>query len=76
MKLKFLAALALSAATLCSCDDETTGIGQFVADDDFACGRSVFTDDDRKAGLRGKADAGQQRADAYSKSGLFHRRAP
>ncbi|WP_296258442.1 DUF4270 domain-containing protein [uncultured Phocaeicola sp.] len=35
MKLKFLAALALSAATLCSCDDETTGIGQFVSDDDF-----------------------------------------
>lgn len=34
MKLKFLAALGI-AATLYSCDDETTGIGQFVADADM-----------------------------------------
>lgn len=33
MKLKFLVALGI-AATLYSCDDETTGIGQFVADAD------------------------------------------
>lgn len=35
MKHKFWAALGFIAAILCSCDDETTGIGQFVADDDF-----------------------------------------
>lgn len=34
MKLKFLVALGI-AATLYSCDDETTGIGQFVADADM-----------------------------------------
>lgn len=34
MKLKFLVALGI-AATLYSCDDETTGIGQFVADNDM-----------------------------------------
>ena len=34
MKLKFLVALGM-AATLYSCDDETTGIGQFVADADM-----------------------------------------
>lgn len=34
MKLKFLVALGI-AATLYSCDDETTGIGQFVADADI-----------------------------------------
>lgn len=34
MKLKFLVALGV-AATLYSCDDETTGIGQFVADNDL-----------------------------------------
>ena len=34
MKLKFLVALGI-AATLYSCDGETTGIGQFVADNDM-----------------------------------------
>ena len=33
MKLKFLAAVGL-AATLYSCDDTTTGVGEFVADAD------------------------------------------
>ena len=33
MKVKFLAAMGLAAA-LYSCDDQTTGIGQFVADGD------------------------------------------
>lgn len=33
MKLKFLAAIGL-AATLYSCDDTTTGVGEFVADAD------------------------------------------
>ena len=42
MKLKFLVALGI-AATLYSCDDETTGIGQFVADaDDSGKGRFVY----------------------------------
>lgn len=40
MKLKFWAALGLAAATLYSCDDETTGIGQFVADQDFIFAKS------------------------------------
>lgn len=35
MKFKFLAAIALAAAALYSCDDETTGIGQFIVDEDF-----------------------------------------
>ena len=34
MKLKFLAVFGL-AATLCSCDDETVGIGQFIVDDEL-----------------------------------------
>ena len=41
MKLKFWAAIGLlTAATLYSCDDETTGIGQFVADEDFILAKS------------------------------------
>ena len=44
-----------------------------VADNDFTGGGRIFADDNRKAGLGRKADAGQQRADAYSKSGLFHK---
>lgn len=39
MKLKFLVALGI-AATLYSCDDETTGIGQFVADADMIPAKS------------------------------------
>lgn len=35
MKLKFLAALGFIAATLYSCDDETTGIGQFISNEEF-----------------------------------------
>ena len=35
MKLKFLAAFGLIAATLYSCDDETTGVGQFISDEEF-----------------------------------------
>lgn len=35
MKLKFWAALSFIAATLYSCDDETTGIGQFISDEEF-----------------------------------------
>lgn len=35
MKCKFLAALSLAATIFYSCDDETTGIGQFVANEDL-----------------------------------------
>ena len=35
MKCKFLAALSLAATIFYSCDDETTGIGQFVANEDI-----------------------------------------
>ena len=42
MKLKFLAAIGL-AATLYSCDDTTTGVGEFVADaDEINCIGSNF----------------------------------
>lgn len=40
MKFKFLAALGCIAATLYSCDDETTGIGQFIVNEDFIQAKS------------------------------------
>ena len=45
MKLKFLAAVGL-AATLYSCDDTTTGVGEFVADaDEITASAQTFEGD-------------------------------
>lgn len=48
MKFKFLAAIALAAAALYGCDDETVGIGQFIVDEDYipakATSYSVITE--------------------------------
>ena len=53
--------------------DDAAVVIFIVADDNFTGGRGVFTDNHGKAGLRRKADVGQKRADAYSKSGLFYK---